>query len=122
MENLFAQMREHVLAALGEIVPDLPADAAARVEVTPARDPAHGDMATNAALIAAKPARLPPPKLAAALVEALRAMPGDRGARNRRGRASSISACAATRCARSSRSSCARARRTARRGSAQGCA
>ncbi len=73
--NLFAAMREHVLAALGALVPDLPAEIMARVEVTPARDEAHGEMATNAALLAAKPARLPPAKIAASLAEALRGVP-----------------------------------------------
>ncbi len=69
--DIYAAMRDTVLDALRGIVPDLPDDIAARVEVTPARDPAHGDMATNAALVAAKPARQPPAKLAAALVAAL---------------------------------------------------
>ncbi len=75
-DDIFARMRASVLSALLEIVPDLPEEARAKVEVTPARDPAHGDMATNAALVAAKPARQPPAKLAAALVEKLSAMPG----------------------------------------------
>jgi arginyl-tRNA synthetase len=44
----------------------------AKVEVTPSRDPEHGDMATNAALVAAKPARLPPAKIAAAICESLK--------------------------------------------------
>jgi arginyl-tRNA synthetase len=64
-------MRDTVLAALRTIVPDLATDIAARVEVTPTRDLAHGDMATNAALVCAKPARQPPAKIAAALVAAL---------------------------------------------------
>ena len=34
----------------------LPPDALARVEVTPTREQAHGDMATNAAMVVAKPA------------------------------------------------------------------
>ena len=70
-DDIFARMRDLVLAALREIVPELPDEAAAKVELTPTRDPAHGDMATNAALVAAKPARQPPAKLAAALVEKL---------------------------------------------------
>src|SRR3984885_14305281 len=74
-QDLYATMRDTVLAALRDIVPDLPDDIATRVEVTPAREPAHGDMATNAALVAAKLARQPPAKLAAALVAALQARP-----------------------------------------------
>jgi arginyl-tRNA synthetase len=74
--DIYAAMRATVVAAVRGIVPDLPDDIAARVEVTPTRDPSHGDMATNAALVAAKPARQPPAKLAAALVAALRERPG----------------------------------------------
>jgi len=75
MPDLFATVRNHVLDALRAVVPDLPDDVLARVEVTPPRDPAHGDMATNAALLAAKPAKLAPPKLAEALTAHLRAVP-----------------------------------------------
>ncbi len=73
--HIYARIRGHVLAALAEAAPGLPDDALARVEVTPAREAGHGDMATNAAMIAAKPARQPPPKLAAAIAERLRAVP-----------------------------------------------
>ena len=52
-DDIFARMRSLVLAALREIVPDLPEEACAKVELTPTRDSAHGDMATNAALVAA---------------------------------------------------------------------
>jgi arginyl-tRNA synthetase len=75
-DDIFARVRGLVLTALREIVPDLPEDATAKVEVTPTRDPAHGDMATNAALVVAKPARQPPARIAAALVERLAALPG----------------------------------------------
>ena len=73
--DLYAVLRDTVLAALRAIVPDLAPDIAARVEVTPTRDPAHGDMATNAALVSAKAARQPPAKIAAALVAALAGHP-----------------------------------------------
>ena len=66
--DLYARMRDQVLTALRTIVPDLPDDVAARVEVTPTRDQAHGDMATNAALVSAKAARQPPAKIAAGIV------------------------------------------------------
>src|ERR1700733_5481567 len=72
---LCARLRESVLAALAQVVPDLPAEVAARVEVSSAKDPAHGDMATNAAMVSAKAARQPPAKLAAALVQHLNAAP-----------------------------------------------
>ena len=73
--DLYAPLRQTVLTALAQIIPDLPADIAARVEVTPTRDPAHGDMATNAAMVSAKAARQPPAKIAAALVQHLAAAP-----------------------------------------------
>ena len=74
-ENVFTAMAEQVRAALVALYPELPADILARVQVEPPRDAAHGDMATNAALVIAKPARLPPAKIAAALVEKLGALP-----------------------------------------------
>jgi arginyl-tRNA synthetase len=74
-ENVFTAMTEQVRAALLALYPELPADILARVQVEPPRDAAHGDMATNAALVIAKPARLPPAKIAAALVERLAALP-----------------------------------------------
>jgi len=73
-ENLFAELRAHVVAALTEIVPDLPPEIAARVEVTATKDEAHGDMATNAALVASKAARRKPQEIGAALVEKLGAL------------------------------------------------
>src|SRR4051812_28131869 len=74
--DIYAEMRATVLAALRNTVADLPDDIAVRVEVTPTRDPAHGDMATNAALVTAKAARQPPAKLAATIIEVLRKTPG----------------------------------------------
>jgi len=74
-DNLFETVRNCVLAALRAAVPDLPDDLAARVEVSPAREPAQGDMATNAALVAARAARCKPADLAARLAAALAADP-----------------------------------------------
>ncbi len=74
-DNIYATVRDRVLEALLDAVPDLPPETLARVEVTPTREAAHGDMATNAALIAAKPARQPPARIAAALAAALAAAP-----------------------------------------------
>ena len=70
-DNIFVTVRDTVVAALREAVPGLPDDVAARVEVSPARDPAHGDMATNAAMVSAKVARQAPARIAAALAAAL---------------------------------------------------
>ena len=74
-DNIFAAIRGRVLHALQTALPELDGALLARVEVTPAREPAHGDMATNAALIAAKAARLAPNKLAATLAAALTQAP-----------------------------------------------
>ena len=73
--DIFAALRARAVSALAELLPDLPPDAFARVQMEPPRDPAHGDMATNAAMVVAKAARQPPPKLAAALAERLSALP-----------------------------------------------
>ena len=72
--NLFADI-EHVLReALGRLQADgaLPADLNLdRVAVEPPRDASHGDMATNAAMVLAKPAGMNPRALAEALVPQL---------------------------------------------------
>ncbi len=74
--DVYALMREIVVTAVRGVVPDVPDEIVARIEVTPPRDPSHGDMATNAALVAAKAARQPPAKLAAAICEYLRQAAG----------------------------------------------
>jgi arginyl-tRNA synthetase len=73
-------MRSYVIVALNTAVPDLPHDLAAKVEVTPARDPAHGDMATNAAMVVARHARCKPADLAARIAGILVARPEIAGA------------------------------------------
>lgn len=73
--DIFAVLRAEVVACLRRLLPDLPEDAFARVLVEPPRDASHGDMATNAAMVVAKLAKMPPPKLAAQLAEALAALP-----------------------------------------------
>src|SRR3712207_6108481 len=74
-QDIFAALRARAVSALAELLPDLPPETFAPVRVEPPRDPAHGDMATNAAMVVAKAARQPPPKLAAALAERLAALP-----------------------------------------------
>ncbi len=65
--NLFADFRDTVAAAVaalqerGELPPDLDLE---RISVEPPRDPAHGHMATNAALVLARAARRRPMELA----------------------------------------------------------
>lgn len=74
--NLFADIRTLVLSALDAMVAtgDLPAGLVTdNVTAEPPRDATHGDMATNAAMVLAKPAGMKPrdiaEKLAALLVE-----------------------------------------------------
>ncbi|MFT9297949.1 MAG: arginine--tRNA ligase [Gluconobacter sp.] len=72
---LFARARDQVCEALRSVVPGLPEEVVQRVEVTPPRDPSHGHMATNAALLAAKPAKRKPAEIAAELVQKLADLP-----------------------------------------------
>ena len=77
--NLFNDLRGSVLAVVGNLqaAGELPEGLALdRVVVEPPRDPAHGDAATNVALVLAKAAKSPPLRLAARIAEALRAVPG----------------------------------------------
>ena len=71
--NLFAEMRDRVLQEVVAFLPELPAEVLARIEVTPTREAGHGDMATNAALVAAKPAGKNPREIAALLAARLTA-------------------------------------------------
>ena len=73
--DIFAAMRARTVEALRDLLPDLPEEAFAKAQTEPPRDPTHGDMATNGAMVVAKAARQPPPKLAAALAERLAALP-----------------------------------------------
>ena len=76
--NLFTEMRDLVLAevaamaAAGELPQGLDTGA---ISVEPPRDSAHGDMATNAAMVLAKPAGVPPRQIAEALAAGLIADP-----------------------------------------------
>jgi len=74
--NVFAYVEERVAAALealkqdGVLPAELPVD---RVEVETPRDPTHGDLATNAAMVLAKPAKMKPRDIAEKLAEKLQA-------------------------------------------------
>ncbi|MEM7022749.1 MAG: arginine--tRNA ligase [Pseudomonadota bacterium] len=76
--NAFAEIRADVVAAIegaqssGNLPTELPID---RITIEPPRDPTHGDAATNAALILAKPAKRPPMELAELLAERLAELP-----------------------------------------------
>ena len=81
--DLFADVKSLVLEGIGGMVADgvlpegLSLDA---VTVEPPRDAAHGDMATNAAMVLAKPARKNPREIAEALAARLDGAPGILGA------------------------------------------
>jgi arginyl-tRNA synthetase len=75
-ENIFAAILDRVRAADDALVADgfLPSGIdQSRVAVEPPRDPAHGDMATNAAMVLAKDAGKKPRELAEKIAEKLRA-------------------------------------------------
>jgi arginyl-tRNA synthetase len=77
--NIFSAYKDTVLAQIDALAADgtLPQGLdTGRVTVEPPRDPAHGDMATNAAMVLAKPAGLKPRDLAQILVERLSAAAG----------------------------------------------
>jgi arginyl-tRNA synthetase len=74
-ENLFADVRMQVMDIVERLCPGLAPETAARVEVTPAREAAHGDMATNAAMVVARAVRRPPAELARDIAAALRDLP-----------------------------------------------
>ncbi len=74
--NLFAELRATVVAAIDEMVAEgaLPDGLnTAAVTVEPPRDPLHGDMATNAAMVLAKPAKMNPRQIAEGLAAKLAA-------------------------------------------------
>jgi arginyl-tRNA synthetase len=76
--NAYAEVGARVSAALEALKNEgvLPSDIAVpSVEVEAPRDPAHGDLACNAAMVLAKPARMKPRDIAVALEAKLKADP-----------------------------------------------
>jgi arginyl-tRNA synthetase len=74
--NVHAEVRSRIIAALQSLQGDGVLPAAldlANVEVSPPRDPAHGDLASNAALVLAKAAGMKPRDIALKLSEKLQA-------------------------------------------------
>ncbi|MFV2035857.1 MAG: arginine--tRNA ligase, partial [Halocynthiibacter sp.] len=72
--NLFSEIRVLVMDSLNALVSEgrLPEGLSfEQVTVEPPRDAAHGDMATNAAMVLAKPSGQKPRDIAAALAEKL---------------------------------------------------
>ena len=76
--NVYALVHSRILDALKALQADgaLPAGLDfANVEVAPPRDAAHGDLASNAAMVLAKSARMKPRDIAQALADRLRSDP-----------------------------------------------
>lgn len=76
--DLFARIRGQVLSELDALMAagELPAGLdVSRVTALPPRDEGHGELATNAAMVLAKPAGRPSAEIAQMLVEALAAQP-----------------------------------------------
>lgn len=72
--NIFNEIKTDVLWAAEALITDgvLPSDSDfSRISVEPPRDPSHGDMATNAAMLLAKPAKMKPRDLAEKLTAKL---------------------------------------------------
>jgi len=77
--NVFADVVARVRTALTELQSEgvLPADLALPAfDAEPPRDPSHGDVAVNAAMVLAKPAKMKPRDIAEALKAKLEAAPG----------------------------------------------
>jgi arginyl-tRNA synthetase len=68
--NVFADTLERVRSAASEVLP--PGFDLSRVTVEPPRDPSHGDIATNVAMVLAKDVRKNPRELAEAIAASLR--------------------------------------------------
>ncbi len=73
-QNIFNHYRNHVLSAVQKL--ELPAGLALEaITVEPPRDAAHGDLATNAAMVLAKPVGTNPRALAEKIAAQLRLLP-----------------------------------------------
>jgi len=71
--NIFQVFGERIRSAIASLPLDVPADALARVAVEPPRDASHGDVATNAAMLLAKPLGRKPRDVAEEIAAVLRA-------------------------------------------------
>src|SRR5580692_3532920 len=75
MTNIFQDVRGLVVTAIGDLVVQgaLPQGLdLSRLAVEPPRDPAHGDLATNAAMVLAGAAKQNPMQLAERIADALK--------------------------------------------------
>ena len=70
--DIFADFAARVAAQLKVLYPEASAELIARAVVEPPRDPGHGDLSSNAAMVVAKPLGKNPREIAAALVAAFK--------------------------------------------------
>ncbi|MEO8756886.1 MAG: arginine--tRNA ligase [Devosia sp.] len=73
--DIFADFAARVAAALKTLYPEASAELIGRAVVEPPRDPAHGDLSSNAAMVVAKPLGKNPREIAAALAEHFKSDP-----------------------------------------------
>ena len=66
-------MREAIISVAGELFPDVASD---KITAEPPKDASHGDIATNAAMVLAKPVGQKPRDIAEALVPKIEALDG----------------------------------------------
>jgi len=77
--NLFSEFKTQIVNVIAALQADgkLPADLdVSRVSAEPPRDPSHGEISTNAAMVLSKPAGMKPRDLATLLAEKLEAISG----------------------------------------------
>jgi len=65
--DVFALFAARITDALRSLYPEVSDEALARLVAEPPRDPGHGDLSSNAAMVVAKPLGVPPRDVAAAL-------------------------------------------------------
>ncbi|WP_370674293.1 arginine--tRNA ligase [Pleomorphomonas sp. PLEO] len=73
--NIFQVFGERIRSAIASLLLDVPADVLSRIAVEPPRDASHGDVATNAAMLLAKPLGKKPRDLAEDIAAMLRSDP-----------------------------------------------
>jgi len=73
--DIFADFAARVATALTKLYPEAPADLVARAVVEPPRDPAHGELSSNAAMVVSKTLGKSPRDVAAALASHFKSDP-----------------------------------------------
>ena len=76
MTNVFNHFADEVRAIVSRVHPDVEPSATARISVEAPRDASHGDLATNAAMLIAKPLGAKPRDVADGLADELRRLDG----------------------------------------------